>query len=267
RSVGTPLGEYVQGRFYRGVLTGLNKAFVIDGETRKQLIAEDPKSEELIKPWLRGRDIKKWKAEWDGLYLVNIPSSANKQWPWSGAETEKEARRIFKQTYPAIHNHLSQWEDKLRKRDDQGKFWWELRSCKYYEAFEQPKIIYPNITKTNIFAFDSTGILTNQKCFIIPSDDLYLLAILNSKLTTKWFFSTLPLLRGRFFEPSAIFMQNFPVCQATDSQKTPIIEHVKKILSDPHNLEISIIEEEINRMVYEIYELSEKEIKIIEGNK
>ena len=218
-----------------------------------------------IKPWLRGRDIKKWKAEWDGLYLINIPSSANKQWPWSDARSETKARDIFKQTYPAIHDHLSQWEDKLRKRDDQGKFWWELRSCKYYEAFEQPKIIYPNITKTNIFAFDATGILTNQKCFIIPTDDLYLLAVLNSKIGTRWFYSTLPLLRGAFFEPSAIFMQQFPVANASEKEKAPIIEYVEKISANPDSPDVPRLEEEINELVYELYGLTEEEIGIVEG--
>ncbi|MFZ3055930.1 MAG: Eco57I restriction-modification methylase domain-containing protein, partial [Smithella sp.] len=127
RKAGKPLGEYVQGRFYRGILTGLNEAFVIDEATRGKLIAEDPKSAELIKPWLRGRDIKKWKAEWAGLYIITIPSSANREWPWSKEKTEAKARQIFTKTYPAISKHLSQYEDKLQKRDDQGQFWWELR--------------------------------------------------------------------------------------------------------------------------------------------
>ena len=72
----------MKGRFYYGIKTGLNEAFVIDGATKERLITEDPKSAEIIKPWLRGRDMKKWKAEWAGLYLIRIPSSANKAWPW-----------------------------------------------------------------------------------------------------------------------------------------------------------------------------------------
>ena len=86
RMVGKPLGEYVEGKFYYGIKTGLNEAFVIDEETRVRLIAEDPKSAELIKPWLRGRDICKWKATWAGQYIIAIDSSGNKDWPWSQAE-------------------------------------------------------------------------------------------------------------------------------------------------------------------------------------
>ena len=81
KKAGIPLGEYVQGRFYYGIKTGFNEAFVIDAATKEKLIAEDPASADLIKPWLRGRDIRKWKAEWAGLYLINIASSANKHGP------------------------------------------------------------------------------------------------------------------------------------------------------------------------------------------
>jgi len=265
KSCGTPLGEYVQGRFYRGILTGLNEAFVIDFATRERLIAEDPKSAELIKPWLRGRDIGKWKAEWNGLYLINIPSSANKKWPWSKAKTESEAIRLFEKNHLALYRHLYQWKSQLQKRDDQGKFWWELRSCAYYKEFECPKIVYPNITKTNIFAFDATGILTNQKCFIIPVDDLYLLAVLNSKMATLWFCATLPLLRGGFFEPSAIFINKLPVFPATDTQKTPIVERVQKILTDPESPDTPRLERQIDQLVYQLYSLTPEEIKIVEG--
>ncbi|MBI5185417.1 MAG: Eco57I restriction-modification methylase domain-containing protein [Nitrospinae bacterium] len=106
RAKGKPLGEYVEGKFYYGIKTGLNEAFVIDAAARERLIAEDPKSAELIKPWLRGRDIKKWKAEWAGLYVINIASSANREWPWSNEKTEAKARPIFEKAYPSIHKHL-----------------------------------------------------------------------------------------------------------------------------------------------------------------
>ncbi|MEO6666121.1 MAG: DNA methyltransferase, partial [Nitrospiria bacterium] len=103
REKGVPLGQYVSGKFYRGILTGFNEAFVIDEATRKRLIKEDSKSKEIIKPWLRGRDIKKWRAEWAGLYVIAIASSANKKWPWSGSAN---AEKIFAKTYPAICAHL-----------------------------------------------------------------------------------------------------------------------------------------------------------------
>jgi len=180
RSVGIPLGEYVEGRFYRGILTGLNEAFVVDAATKEKFIAEDSSSADLIKPWLRGRDIGKWKADWDGLYVMNISSSANKEWPFSKAKNESEAIRLFEKTYPALHRHLKQWKTQLQKRDDQGKFWWELRSCAYYEEFERPKITWGNLATEPKFAFDDSSCYVGALANIMPTNDLFLLAILNS---------------------------------------------------------------------------------------
>ena len=133
RSKGTPLEKYIDGKFYRGVVTGYNQAFVIDEATRQRLIQEDPRSAEVIKPWLRGKDIKRWRVDWRGLYVIAVQNSgdAGVAHPWANARTEAEARDRFRATYPAIHDHLSQYEDALRKRQDQGRFWWELRACAY----------------------------------------------------------------------------------------------------------------------------------------
>jgi hypothetical protein len=103
------------------------------------LIAEDPKSAEIIKPWLRGKDIFRWKTKWARMYVIAIASSTNWNWPWTQEKTEFTARPLFANEYPAIHRYLSQWEEGLRKRDDQGRFWWELRSCVYYGEFEKHK--------------------------------------------------------------------------------------------------------------------------------
>ncbi|MFH1653903.1 MAG: N-6 DNA methylase, partial [Pseudomonadota bacterium] len=256
KKAGVPLGEYVQGKFYRGILTGLNDAFVIDEATRERLIAEDPKSKELIKPWLRGRDIKKWKVEWAGLYIIFT------------------RRGTDINDYPAIKRYLEQFrkdlEPKKSDKDKQGRKpgtykWYEIQdNIAYYEEFERPKIIYPNITKTNIFTFDMTGTYVNQKCFIIPVDDIYLLALLNSRLTTRWFFSTLPLLRGGFFEPSSIFMEAFPVFPATSEQQSSIVKLTKKILSNPDGQDVPVLEKEINHHVYQLYGLTKGEIEIVE---
>jgi len=129
RKAGKPLGEYVQGKFYRGILTGLNEAFVIDETTRKKLLDEDPKSAELIKPWLRGRDIKKWKAKWTGLYILYIP--------WH-----------FKlNKFYAVYKYLSQFQEQLENRNEseRGRYeWYALQryAADYYQEFDKPKIIW-----------------------------------------------------------------------------------------------------------------------------
>lgn len=228
RRTGKPLGEYVQGRFYRGILTGLNEAFVIDEAIRVKLIAEDPASAELIKPWLRGRDIKKWKAEWAGLYLITIPSSANKEWPWSKETSEAKARQMFAKTYQAIHHHLLQHEDKLRERDDQGQFWWELRSCAYYDDFYCPKIIWGNLATEPKFAFDDSGSYVSAPANIIPTNDLCLVAILNSPIS-KWWISLQAATRsGGFLEYKPMYVGEISIPEATAAQKAPIIERIQE---------------------------------------
>jgi len=267
RFQGVPLAEYVQGRLYRGVLTGLNEAFVIDAFTRENLISEDPASAELIKPWLRGRDIRKWKVECAGLYLINIPSSANRKWPWSNAKNESEAVCLFEQTYPTLHRHLSQWSKQLQKRDDQGKFWWELRSCAYYEAFEKPTITWGNLATEPKFAFDELACYVSAPANIIPTDDLYLLAILNSPLC-KWWISLQAAVRaGGFLEYKPMYVGEFPVFQVSNAQKSPIIKFSHAILADPISPSVLRLEAELNNLVYKLYDLTEEEIAIIKGKK
>lgn len=168
RKNSVPLGEYVKGQVYYGVKTGFNTAFFIDGAKRDELIAADPASAELIKPLLRGRDIQKWTARAPEQWIIATQI---------GVPIER---------YPAIFAHLKQWEKQLTIRNDRGPNWWELRACAYYDAFAKPKILYQEIASKPAFAFDRTGAFTNNKAFMIPSDDLYLLGILNS--TAAWEF-------------------------------------------------------------------------------
>jgi hypothetical protein len=171
RKAGTPLGEYVNGRFYYGIKTGFNEAFIVDRETRNQLIAEHPSSEEVLKPFLRGKDVKRWVVNFAEQYLIKIESSENKQHTWSN-KSDKEAEKIFSQTYPAIYKHLNQYRENLIKRYDQGKYFWELRSCKYWGEFETIKIAYPNICSRNSFAWDEQKYLTNQELYGLSEEEI-----------------------------------------------------------------------------------------------
>lgn len=267
RKAGKPLGEYVDGKFYRGVLTGLNEAFVIDEATKQRLIDEDPRSAGIIKPWLRGRDIRKWRAEWAGLYVISIASSANREWPWSTAGNEGEARELFDQTFPAVHRHLSQWEEGLRKRDDQGRYWWELRACVYWDEFDQPKISWSHFATTPEFVFDDKGFLSNDKSYIMPTDNLSVLGILNSKVTAFFLGQLSPPVRGGFMELRKIYLEQLPIPAATPEQQAPIIERVEKILAGPDSPDVSQLEAEIDRQVYQLYGLTSEEIALVEGTR
>lgn len=223
---GVPLGEFVKGRIYMGVKTGLNEAFVIDQARRDELVAADPRSAGIIKPWLRGRDIKRWKAEWAGLYVIALQNSGDSTAsnPWAKARSEAEARRIFQEYYPAIHDHLSGFENDfiskrgkkqtgLRVRQDQGRYWWELRACDYYPEFEKPKVIWPEFSRTARFAWDADGFYINNKCYTIPGVPLWLVAILNSSLAEFILCQATNSLRGGYLDLCAHYVSRLPVIE------------------------------------------------------
>ncbi len=267
RRAGTPLGEYVQGRFYRGIVTGLNEAFVVDKATRDRLIAEHPSSAEVLKPFLRGRDIKRWRVDYADLYLIKIESSENVQRPWSG-KPAKEAEQIFTQTFPAIARHLMSFRDGLIKRQDQGKYFWELRSCAYWQEFEKPKIVYPNICKRNEFAWDESLFYTNQKAFIIPDSSKILLGVLNSKVVYWLFGKILAKLQGDFYEPSAIFMEKIPIPNINETQSIEsVVTRILEAKRANPQADVSAWERDIDQMVYALYGLTEEEIALVEGQK
>ncbi|MCZ8188703.1 MAG: Eco57I restriction-modification methylase domain-containing protein [Microcystis sp. LE19-338.1B] len=264
QKVGTPLGEYVKGRLYYGIKTGLNEAFVIDKITRDRLISEHPSSEEVIKPFLRGRDVKRWRIDFAEQYLIKIESSENKSHPWSD-KGNIEAEAIFAQTYPAIYARFQEFRDKLIKRDDQGRFFWELRSCKYWQEFEQPKIIIPAIVNNVEYTLDLCGYYSNDKTSICITDNAYcLLAILNSSIMW-WFIQQIASSKqGGFFEFKPMYVSQIPVVDIDNTQKQAIESIVKQCL-EAKGKEVKELETKINQIVYKLYGLSEEEIRIIEG--
>ncbi len=232
RSKGMPLGEYVSGKIYYGIKTGLNEAFVIDEETKERLIKEEPKSAEIIKPFLLGRNIKRYGLPESGRYLILIPkgwtrndASSNPPLKIRGGRgsydegestkqtrmTEKNAWNWFKENYPAIADHLQPFADKAQKRYDKGEYWWELRACDYYSEFEKPKIIYAEIAVNGQFTLDNNQFFGDTTSYILGSDSKYLLGILNSTLWTFMFSKVSSEIRGGFFRWKRQYMWNLPI--------------------------------------------------------
>ncbi len=265
RAAGKPLGEYVNRRLYRGIITGLNEAWVVDRATRDQLIAEHKSSAEILKPFLRGRDVKRWRVEFADHYLITIESSENKQHPWSG-KPEKEAEKIFAKTYPAIHARFQKFRDALIQRDDQGKFFWELRSCAYWQEFEQPKIVIPAIVRFPECAPDLAKHYSNDKTSICVTDDVsYLLGLLNSSVLWWFIRQTAATKQGGFYEFKPMYVSALPIAP-TDGPK-PIENLVNKILAAKQRdarADTSEMEHEIDRHVYALYGLTPEEIQIVE---
>jgi len=251
RAAGVPLGDYVEGRFYRGILTGYNDAFVIDGATRAALIATDAKSAEIIKPFLRGRDVKRWRVEPQDLWLI-----------FTRRGTDIDA-------YPAIKAHLecfraalepkpADWEASAEQPEWPGRKtgsyeWYDIQdNVAYWESFLEPKIILPAIEKTVAYAPDSTGYFSNDKTSIIVSPDWrYIIACLNS--TVSWWV-TQTLYAGRaggFFEFKPMYVNEFPIPKLDDLGRKIALEVLVNIMAGNH--QNPALEHLLNALVYELY--------------
>ena len=263
QNTGTPLDRLRRhGNTHTGITLGYTKAFIIDEYTREQLINDDPKSMEIIKPFLKPR---KWVGEL--AHIICIPSSKNMKWPWSGMRDESEAERIFKETYPAISEHMNYHRDKLEKRNAyqirSALYYWEYPVYSFYSTLESPKIFYPPVSSSMQAAYDTSQKLLFSSAFF-PTTDVSLLAILNSKLfawyTHKKYWSPkynhLSLQQGNIGKA--------PIAARTEEQKIELSALVQQILDKPDSPEVSDFEREIDQLVYKLYELTDAEIALIE---
>jgi len=177
-----------------GIKTGLNEAFVIDAPTKERLCAQDPKSADLLKPFLEGKDIKRWRAEPRGLWLIYIPKN-----------------RIKIEDYPAIHDWLLPFKDRLESRATRQE-WFELQQAQEVDALKlaEPKIIYNRFTKSPGFAIVDEPIWINDAPYFLPHGDRALAAFLNSKVSW-WFLKQATALRGGFVQLLGRYVDPLPV--------------------------------------------------------
>ena len=264
-SVGKPLKDW-DIKIYRGILTGCNEAFIIDGAKREEILskckttAERERTDALIRPILRGRDIKRYKAEWAGLYVILAKFGSH---------------HYLEKDYPAIFNHLLQYEDKLKSRGQvrytsskkvrEGAeypgqhHWLELDNnpCdKYLEDFLKQKIIYPNMTKFLPFYLDNYQYYTNQKCFFITGKRLsFLTAFLNSSLFKFCLKNSFPELLGETRELSKIFFDKIPVIEvsdAIDQEFSDLVNDIQQAYSKQKAIHI-------DQAIFDLYGLTEDE--------
>ncbi len=166
----------------RGILSGLNDAYYIDQRQAENLLSKNQANAAFIKPMIRGRDVERWRPASTSSWHIVLQSSANQDHPWAACKDESEAEDIFSEALPDICHHLMAHKDKLKKRADRGKFWWELRSCDYYSCFEEGKILAQCIAFHSRFCIDTSQSIVNNKVILLPSQDKCLLAYLNSSL-------------------------------------------------------------------------------------
>ena len=253
-TVGTPLKDWdIQINY--GIKTGFNDAFIISTDKREEILAncktedERKRTAELIRPILRGRDIKRYGYVDNGLYLINTHNGVRGRIP-----------RIKIEDYPAVKAHLDKYWDKIEKRADQGDTPYNLRNCAYLEDFFKPKIIYPNMTKYMPFVFDDKMYLTNQKCFIITGKYVaYLTAFFNSSLFKYCFRDSFPELQGGTRELSKIFFDKIPVYEVNETQNLIFQDAVEDIQKEYNKQKA----QRIDSMLFDLYGLTAEERKVI----
>ncbi|MCX6028244.1 MAG: N-6 DNA methylase [Chloroflexi bacterium] len=283
RSHGISLDEYVEGRVFRGIISGLNEAFVINNGTRNRLIAQDARSVELIRPFLLGRNIKRYAPPQAERHLVFMPNG----WTRGRCKQTGDEWNWLQQHYPAIADHLMPFQEAAEKRWDKGEFWWELRSCDYYGEFDKPKIIYPDIAPRGYFSIDTSGALCDSTAFIQSTASKYLLGILNSRAITFFMANSGATIRGGFLRWKRQYVRPIPVPRLDQTSPTDAARHdhlvalvdemlalqpqlaaAERGLDDArHDLarRIARVDRAIDDLVYELYGLTEEEIRIVEG--
>jgi len=280
RRIGCSLNDYLQGKIFVGIKTALNEAFVIDKNVKENLIEKDKKSEYLIKPYLVGREIKRYSILKPEKYVIFIP----KGWTKQNFIDSKDFWKDFSDEYPAIANHLLSYEEKARKRTDQGDFWWELRACDYYNEFEKTKIIYPEIATKGQFSIDYKNFYPDMTGFILGCDSKYLLGLLNSKLMTFIFSNISSEIRGGFLRWKLQYIKSLPIKTIDYSKSNEKKQHDNLVTLVDHMLDlhqrlsktktdneriiiqrqIDATDQQIDQLVYELYGLTKKEIQIVE---
>ncbi|MEP0860503.1 MAG: class I SAM-dependent DNA methyltransferase, partial [Ignavibacterium sp.] len=271
--IGKPLKEWDVNIYY-GIKTGLNEAFIITTEKRNEILAnckgedERKRTEAIIKPILRGRDIKRYYYEWAGLWVIIIPAG------WTNENRRKENPKDFiERIFPALMSYLKPFEAKAKKRDDQGDYWWELRACAYYSEFENEKVVYSEIVRKPQFYFDIDNFYVEATSFLMTGKNLkYICGLLNSNPITfffkKWYAGGGLGEEGYRYKKAFIEDLPFPTITPDNQSIVEKIEtFVDKILSAKKQnpqADTSVWEKEIDNLVYQLYELTPEEIEIIE---
>ena len=201
------LGE-VYGPPMRGIVTGLNEAFVIDPTIRDRLVKQHPNSAELLKPFLRGENIKRWRVEPEGLFLINTPKG-----------------KVNIDDYPAIRDWLLPFKPELERRATKQE-WFELQQAQlaYHASMSEPKLVWAHFQDEPSFVIDRSGALLNNKCFFVPSDDPCLLALLNSRCFWFQLISKARIKRGGYVEAEAQYVEALSMPALSSKTRNAIVK-------------------------------------------
>ncbi|EPN6319486.1 class I SAM-dependent DNA methyltransferase [Campylobacter coli] len=269
--LGTPLKDWHGLNINYGIKTGLNEAFIITTEKKDEILAnckdedEKERTAKLIRKMLRGRDIKRYRYEWAGLWVIGTFPSL----------------KLDIEQYPALKQYLSQFLPRIEQSGEKGcrkktsNKWFETQdNIAYYEEFEKEKIVYPETTQGAYFVYDNKGIFLEKTAFFIVCENLkYLLGLLSSNLITYYYknFSQGCKLGTKGYQYNKHALENLPIPKINSKNQNIVdelinlVDEILKAKEQDKNANTQELENKINSLVYKLYNLNEEEIKTIEG--
>ncbi|AOH49183.1 type II restriction endonuclease [Campylobacter coli] len=269
--IGTPLKEWYGLNINYGIKTGLNEAFIITTEKRNEILAnckdeaEKERTAKLIRKMLRGRDIKRYSYEWAGLWVINTHNGYKNQ---NGEKVEA----INIEHYPSLKKHFDEFYPQLEKRADKGLTPYNLRNCAYLDEFEKEKIVYAEMTKEACFMLDNSNFFINQTCYMLISPyNKYLIGILNSNIIFYYMQQISSNLGEGAFRWIKQYIEKLPIPKINSKNQKladeliSLVDEILKAKEQDKNANTQELENKINSIVYKFYNLTEEEIKIIEG--
>jgi hypothetical protein len=261
RAAGRPLGDYVGTHLYRGITTGLNEAFVVDHTTRDRLIAEHISSNQLLKPFLRGRDVERWRVNFGEQYLLFVPWHFPLHNDPSIVGASKKAERAFEEGFPAVHAHLRSFKRELsaRNRTETGirYEWYALQrwGAEYWQEFERPKIISTKVSIRPTFALEVDGCYLGNTSYFFPAEGgTFWLAVLNSAVAAYYAKSIFVEKQGGWYEVQPEALKKFPIPHATPEQRQLVERLAEAVLhAKGQGPAAAYFERLLNGLIYELF--------------
>ncbi|EHL5053357.1 class I SAM-dependent DNA methyltransferase [Campylobacter jejuni] len=272
--IGTPLKEWQGLNIYRGILTGYNEAFIITTEKRNEILAnckdeaEKERTAKLIRKMLRGRDIKRYSYEWAGLWVINTHNGYK-------SKNGEKVEAINIEHYPSLKKHFDEFYPQLEKRSDKGLTPYNLRNCAYIEEFEKEKIVWNPVSGEYLFSYIKEHIFFNNSLFMMTLDVFslkYILAFMNSNCY-KWLITlkTNLIQTGSYAYGAKDKIERLPIPKINSKNEKlaneliNLVDEILKVKEQDKNANTQELENKTNSLVYKLYNLTEEEIKIIEG--
>ena len=262
-----PLPPYSTNAIYYGIKTGYNPAFIVDGSTRDCLVEEDPRSAEILKPILRGRDIQRYRAEWAELWLISTLPSLN----------------IDIDAYPAVKRHLLSYgrerlaqtgtplPDGRRSRKRTPHRWFELQdTCAYHAEFSKPRLFWMDMSPQGRFAYSDEEIYCNDKAYVMTGRSLkWLCAILNSHIVTWMIRNTARTTGAGLTQWQKFVVETIPVPRSSAEDRSPVVDRIDQMLrlkAAGSEGDTTELERHLDHLIYSLYGLTDQEIEVVGGS-